>query len=306
MKSRRFLRRYISVRKFLINHPATADFLSHGAVHIIGAIAVLAFGLFCYNKTNGYDPEVRQINIDLDASGQRLNFMQLDMGFHENIKKTYGEREFLNLYAGYKDHDQVKGNENYNGAIGLSNGKLKHIFGGREGEVVDVEIGNLHIDSLSNRFIKLSSTDKSDAVLCASVCGDLFTNDEKNPYYYFCIKIDSGPLFGSDTISGRTNIYFGGEDVNDIAKNPVKLINVSPSNYTYHPNEGLYFSSEDVIKNGGIYIIAEDINKMNAVQRNIFLYTILVGAALAFFIDIIIDLVVKWKSLADKHKRKTN
>lgn len=43
-----------------------------------------------------------------------------------------------------------------------------------------------------------------------------------------------------------------------------------------------------------------DLVEKNKAEKKIFLYTILIGTVLAFILDILVELVIKWKRLSQK------
>ena len=75
-------------------------------------------------------------------------------------------------------------------------------------------------------------------------------------------------------------------------------------NYSYNPIEGITIPITDVISNGGVYLLAEDLSKKEKNSKTVFLYTVLIGTSLAFLLDILIDLIVKWKLLSAKYSSK--
>ena len=307
MKNRRLLKRYLVGRKFLITHPSLAEFLSHGCVHIIGAAIVLFSIFFFLEKSKGYEPEFRQIDIMLEQKGEILEYLEMRFGIHPNYKDVYGDQEAISVSGG----DHQNGSDLPKPRIikfESSNPGLMLPKGSKSGDIAIFQDGKLHIDSLSKNHITFSDSDISGKFTTAEVCGDILFGHKKNPYYYIHVNVNvvRENLAEKLNVSGETSITLGGIDHTGKARNPVIITNISPSNYKYDPKWGFTFKTQDVIDNGGIYLIAEDINKKNAMERKTFLYTILVGAALALFIDIIINLVVKWKTLSEKYRHKKN
>ena len=78
-----------------------------------------------------------------------------------------------------------------------------------------------------------------------------------------------------------------------------------PNKYYYNPVDGLTFDIQDVLENGGVYFLAEDMAKKDKAERKIFISSVLLGASLAFLIDIIINLVIKWRDLSKRQKKGT-
>lgn len=307
MKNRKLLKRYLISRKFLITHPSLAEFLSHGCVHMVGSAIVLFSIFFFLEKSKGYEPEFRQIDINLEQKGEELEYLEMRFGIHPNYKDVYGDQEVISISGAYQQNGSALPKARII-EFESSNPGLTLPKGSQNGDIAIFQDGKLDIDSLTTKHIKFSDSDASGKYTTAEVCGDILFGQKKNPYYYFHVNIDVTRDSYTEKleVAGETSITLGGVDHTGKARNPVIITNVSPSNYKYDPKWGFTFKTQDVVDNGGIYLIAEDINKKNAMERKTFLYTILVGAALALFIDIIINLVVKWKTLSEKYRHKKN
>ena len=68
---------------------------------------------------------------------------------------------------------------------------------------------------------------------------------------------------------------------------------ITPSEIRYNSNESL----KRLFKNGGVQFIVEDIAAHNKVNRQAFLFTVLIGAIITFMLDIIVVLIRKWRRL---------
>ena len=102
----------------------------------------------------------------------------------------------------------------------------------------------------------------------------------------------------------RINLQSDYHKCDGIATNPMNILQCVPHNYSYNPIEGITIPITDVISNGGVYLLAEDLSKKEKNSKTVFLYTVLIGTSLAFLLDILIDLIVKWKLLSAKYSSK--
>lgn len=71
---------------------------------------------------------------------------------------------------------------------------------------------------------------------------------------------------------------------------------ITPFYISYNSAE----SQKRILQNGGIYLQVQDIDKQNEVDLRMMQYTILIGAIIAFMLDIIVNLILKWRRLAKK------
>ena len=99
------LKLYVKIRRLLIAHPFCAVFLSHGGVHVMAAIFVVIFAVFCFHKTNAYQPVYKQVDINIQNSFNTLNQLDMDLGTSPNILEEYGELCGLSIIAGTSSID---------------------------------------------------------------------------------------------------------------------------------------------------------------------------------------------------------
>ena len=71
-------------------------------------------------------------------------------------------------------------------------------------------------------------------------------------------------------------------------------------NITYYTKKSI----QEISKNGGVHLYAEDIAQMNKNSQEEFLNSVLVGTCLAFMLDIIIQLVLKLRRLHLTRKKE--
>ena len=163
-----------------------------------------------------------------------------------------------------------------------------------------------YIDSLSKSHLKQITYCNMTQQLCVSqmIWGDFLGFSHDNPYYHILVNIDDKGQINDD-VDGYVKLQIGAKNSEGIPTNPLNIIQCYPTSYTYNPIEGLKLPINDVIKNGGIYLMAEDLSKKRIADRKAFLNSVLVGASLAFFLDIIVNLIIKWRNLAIRKKHTT-
>lgn len=126
--------------------------------------------------------------------------------------------------------------------------------------------------------------------------------DAHNPYYYYYIFIPTQKFVDNLTIEFSTtdekrNGYSG--LISNNGKN-LQYSYVFPEPDIISNGKICYYSKEKkeaIGKNKGIILQAVDVNELNRQNRNAFLYSVLVGTALAFLLDIIIQLIRELKRL---------
>lgn len=156
------------------------------------------------------------------------------------------------------------------------------------------------LDSLSSNYVSqimyIDTSNTNYSMNGLTLWGDFLNSSLENPYYHFSLNLT---CYGKhEYVKGRLILRFHGPDDSGLAKCPLNIIQCIPDSYTYSPTSGLVFPIQDVVQNGGIYFLAENISKKTTSERDVFFSSILLGASLAFLIDIIINLIIKWRNLA--------
>lgn len=132
--------------------------------------------------------------------------------------------------------------------------------------------------------------------------------EDVSPYYNFWISIvcdlvenpaDMNKVHPDSAIM----IEYADRDSTGLIYNPIAVDKIIPEPSILKPNQLIYVGNEkiqEVLDNHGIYFMGVDLTEKNKAEKKIFLYTILIGTLLAFILDILVELVVKWKRLAQK------
>ena len=127
--------------------------------------------------------------------------------------------------------------------------------------------------------------------------------NEMNPYFSFWIGIvmmDEVNLNDRSIIKIKYNKVEKENAQNGIER-PLVLDKIMPEPTSKSMTEIVYRGKEldEVIRQRGIYISGQDpLKKASAEKMNVF-YTVLVGTIIAFILDIIVNLVIKWRKLEE-------
>ena len=68
----------------------------------------------------------------------------------------------------------------------------------------------------------------------------------------------------------RINLQSDYHKCDGIATNPMNILQCVPHNYSYNPIEGITIPITDVISNGGVYLLAEDLSKKEKNSKTVF------------------------------------
>lgn len=169
-----------------------------------------------------------------------------------------------------------------------------------------------YIDSLRDNYISYKVYHENhDGFIGVTQCltGDLVASveEENNPYLCFYMEIDAFfPSLRDTEDCGdcmKIKFIFANDDTLKKIEVPINIINIYPQPTKVTPGSIEYSGKTkfmEIGKNGGIYFLIEDLNKKATSDRKVYLYTILLGGALAFLLDIIVNLIIKWRNLSEK------
>lgn len=124
---------------------------------------------------------------------------------------------------------------------------------------------------------------------------------ESNPNFSFRIGIimdDDVTLNNQSKVVIKYNDFVNKDSIN----RPLVFDEIIPTPTYKNLSEIVYEGEElaQVIKGKGIYISGTDLQKKENVEKAIFFYTVLIGTIIAFILDVIVQLVLKWRKLKDK------
>lgn len=148
----------------------------------------------------------------------------------------------------------------------------------------------------------------------------IYSNDfsvGKSPYYLYDIKFDiPDPEYLDTLLNWNLQYHFAivlddsksySKEFGSYSKKQILMHNIEPkpdyiiSNYIcYNTKESI----ENIRKNNGITLYAEDLIASNKNKQEEFLNSVLTGTCLAFMLDILVQLVIKLRRLHQTRKRK--
>lgn len=303
-----------------------AQVLSHGGVHLILFIALFFLILKLFKlSTTEVGPQYHEVEIDFRSSVEYISIVA-EIASDSTLSRTGYSQEISIRYRPYKDtiyHDKSK--FPYRARISVS--RYPHsakwafsdniqtldcqdtvFFKGYACKLYGKSDSTLNVEFYSGekKNIHASFPESQDF----SVYSDELlapNNKGSNPYHYFFFRlnlnIDVEKIKNSASGIG---IYFG-----DFARNgwnvrqnkALKIQYVFPEPDKVTNGAFLYQSSEAiqrVISNGGIIVQAEDIALKNKGDKESFIYAILLGAIIAFWIDVFVNLIIKLRNFNNR------
>lgn len=184
----------------------------------------------------------------------------------------------------------------------------------RECVIYDTEYNKIsHCDSISlehgyiqiNTYTELFHTSFRRPPIMNCVMGDFLgiLEDDNNPYFCFSLKLYCGRTDSLKSGAALISITLDVPDSLGILHNPIQITNIFPQPTYWSVNEIEYRGKEkiaEVLENQGLIFYGINYAKKANSERKVFLYTILLGAVLAFLFDVIVNLIIKWKKLSEK------
>lgn len=145
---------------------------------------------------------------------------------------------------------------------------------------------------------------------------DIGKNRASHNIFFNEDNIIQNPIFSNDgqpfspkieIIMGSHNIYSVIDKIgNEELKDPYMFNIISPEPDMFA--QGKFFTFTDSAKlnhifNHGIVVTAEEISQVDLSQKRMILFNVLIGTILAFCLEIIVQLVIKWRNLAIRKER---
>lgn len=335
MKSikRRYLRCYLKIRRTLTKKPCLyfVLFLSHGGTHLLLLIFLTCVGLYLFSAaTQEEGPEYHEVHVDLrQYYNRKINKFNISALINsDSIFKNTGYHQCLYIEThplisdscqnGIKIEEEKYRYKNelkisrypYNSKWEIRDDSAKAIKEKYRKDKYGWYVYELN--ESNDSLFKLNLYQKKYGYNRVTVYGDeMFTpsSQKKNPYYYFHLRLDEN--MPDSMVIGQISIAIGDISYNDkimrFSTTPLKIDYVYPEpdliNFSY-----VYYKSTEKIQkvreNKGVIVQAEDIELMNYKNRMAFIYSILLGAVVAFWLDVLIHLIVKWRNLNLKYKMR--
>lgn len=332
-------RLYTKTRNYLASHKRLALFLSHGGLHVAVLICLIAgVCMMAYSISQSSKSEPMLLDFEFGDRTRQSKLTNFNLSISTNkydthgislkIKTAYSDTWFK-PYKAFEPYIKMRTNKrtttrSFSHRLdSIEIVKLSGNFGikkyGYYGEDADSIIYNSsdwsrtifsYRDSLENNII-------SD--------GGRFQNDSwnKNPYYSFYIRFhyntikwdnghgtgllsmptDSLNLDSDEPFNSQIKIRFEMDKFD--ADNPqlVSFTTIQPTPSKVGFDYVLYDDPAQLreILSNGIYIEAEDVAMARQAERKAFLFSVLLGTLIAFMLDVIVTLVLKWRRLAKEN-----
>ena len=327
---------YKKIVEYLYSHKFIALFLSHGGLHILVLIIIFIVSILLYSKIiNVNTHQLRSLEIEICDTLHNYDVSQMTFNFdistdNENnplhcfLGFGYIKREKNIINKICLSYDSVKGktvdlvsrlsitsdewesqlfsNPIIEKEVYLHNYKTDKIIGvdqqifpsKKKAQLFSIRLDG-HYDFIPNIKQKGLLKNHGNENPYYNIWLGINILDRKDPHFISYINRDSIKLDSTSVISVKINSY---ERIRK-GKNPVIINKIIPE----PTNSSLFVINyqgeqlKDVIENGGIYIDAEDkylAEKAN--KLNIF-FTVIIGTLIAFALDIIVNLILKWRKL---------
>lgn len=319
---------------YLSKHTGLAIFLSHGGIHFFVLIILIVLSIVLFNQTKQYEKmNLSNIKIDIVEADYMQNFdftltgINGDIYLNEtDISDGVGKEEFKrskgttdlsftfesimeDRFKKFYNPDTLNVSTNITVSVNEDRNDLNHIrlSKGYNGK----------IESLAQNRNVLEFTYKTriDTIFDWYQVPIKFSGDDiykkkedKSPTTAIQITFNMRCYLDMpDSIfSGNLTINYGNHyGLYDLEDEPYIIKYIFPEPDIITPYEICYRSSKSqkaLADNGGIYLIIEDINAKNIVSRKSLQFSVLIGAMIAFMLDIIVNLILKWRRLAKSRK----
>lgn len=330
----KFLRRYKKVENFLKSHPFWPSFLSNGGLLTLLLVASVVFTVICgRNSVKDITPELKVIDLEFD--GKYKTYLGDISIIHDIDKDT---KEFIDMfYVSYGSTDEPDSASKFDDIsirkrvateCGVSLDKETSVISKIRFHVyndikrLDTKY-NLHLDEkasfekcvalpdtlgpqLYTQYIVSCKDSLNRACFKDRFTGNFVSSSRRNPYIYFNFLLDGNFILHPDK-SSLDFVFAEKDKLFSQTLNPVNILQVFPEP-TYQSPSSIIYKGEDlakVIKNNGFTFLGEDLSIKQSSDRSIFLWTVLFGTSIAITIDILVNLIIKWRDILPK-KRKHN
>lgn len=317
----RILARYKHIETFLKRHPFWPSFLTDGGVLTIMLLCSLAFTIICgIQSVKDITPELKVVDIDFKGTnalaGCKVNIYrnicdneragdisESDQVIVEyNLSELGSSEKYINRFA----KDSLVAGEfsvRFNGEIKSASSSPNRFFKTHNGvDEFETLVDTISKESYRNFFISTPSA-LGKARFSETFRGNFLSSSKNNPFIYFNLVIDGPIEMPSD--SSYVGFTFAERlKGSNVAASPVNIINVFPEPTYVSPSYIIYSGEQfrELWKNSGFTFLAEDLGVKRKSDRATFLWTVLFGTAIALTIDILVNLILKWKMLISRNK----
>lgn len=323
---------YIKSRQYLASHKRLALFLSHGGLHIALLVLLLVGVVLMANDlrvSSKNVPVILDFELgDSTVKSKLTNFwLMVDVGKNDNTCTAYsahavfGDKWFETAAPPFMPYIKVRMNSGaYHKSFHIKDKdgadlQLKGDFGIRKFEVNQEFADSMVIDSsdLSRTLFSWNSDLSNNRISAAgSVKNESWKN---NPYYSLYIRFHYNPkeidghilpmstdslnLNKAEPFETQIKIRF---EMDKFEMNQPRMVaykSIQPSPSKVGLDYIVYDDPTQIrdILNNGIYIEAEDVALARKAERHAFLFSVLLGTLIAFMLDVIVNLILKWRRL---------
>lgn len=328
---------YGYIIKLLSQHKFPALFLSHGGLHIIVLLLCIIGAFFMYGEIDRYNQrELRQFSFRIDSDTMdNYKLSHLEIYVFRDTKESSKDHITYKYQLGYRDSLKYKTEtcniEPYKGYKIDAVHKVSivaedTILGDWHNESqIYIKYPDRYTPNNTAKFGKdIASSEKmitsfwwfsqEDDIRKDNLEFSLknLTNNWQGDNPYFCCFYgfhairDTYNLDEQSTIVILYNPFPFDEDSKNMNSHydmyeraPMTVDNVYPKPTFMDLNVLVYKGKdvENVLDQGGVYLSAVDPEKKNHADRMEMLWTVLLGTIIAFSLDIIVHLILKWRKL---------
>lgn len=294
MKLDKIQKLYHTSTGFLKRHKLPPQFMSHGVLHLVVlflCLLILGFLSWKIYSLSHTQYRIAELSIGFSSGNERpLNMVKievtpsakgskLDAIVNHDIADSSIYNDTLTLrWRNYAPDGKLKTSTNLSSLAAELD---------RHG-IVTAEVENGFDVQYPKYSLYLSSQ--------FTTSGEMLFADTENPNSNFYLKLNLGalPLDSVEVDDWKIIIDLGKDEV------AVKTFNHVYPTPTYYGIGRIEYNGRDVfnvIKEGGVYIDAEDNVKAKNSADIFLLYSVLAGTLIAFIIDIVVILIYKWRRL---------
>ena len=338
----RFFRWYKRTETFLRSHPFWPSFLSNGGVLVLILVLCIGFTLFCgWNSLKDVHPELSYASVTFRGDEytalydirithdkdkitpdtvsicyhltqktkepeDQYDESRLDAWMRERLGNTYSRDNALVSefeFATTKPYEHK-----------LSAHNIDNIY-------LNIKEGEMRPDSGSSHFFGVTEADTDMCYRKYDYCekgyedkysynneifvGNFLSSKKTNPYIYFEFHLNGEFEVGEK--SGKIVFKYNLKDPRyDDSYSPVNILQVFPEP-TYASTSFLIYEKEElgkVIANNGFNFLGEDLGIKRRTEKSTFVWTVLFGTAIAATVDILVNLILKWRGILPGKRRR--
>ena len=328
----RYLRRYKKAENFLKGHPFWPSFLSNGGLLCVLLIVSIVFTFICgRNSIRDIAPELKVIDISFDGNysswlDQITILHDIEKGSKEFVDRfvvSYGSTDDPNTSSKFDTSPIYAKIADYGANIDRGNTVVSQMrfLVNSESQLVSSR-NNILIDENTSFDECIALPDTISPLLYTQhlVCskdslqkmtfeeafdGNFVASNRKNPYIYFNFHLD-GSFLLDDEKSALSFIFAQKDNQFHQTLNPVNILQVFPEP-TYQSPSSIIYKGQDLVKvieNNGFTFLGEDLSIKQRSDKSVFLWTVLFGTSIAISIDILVNLIIKWRNIIPRRKRR--